>query len=162
MYKIIFLDIDGVLNGWDNIVKIAGFFKLYKFVDFYGIYFRKMLHLSKIVKKTGAVVVLSSTWRYGWDKIYSKYSRQYWLHWYFDKFNIRVIDITPRLDRRGDEIKWVLDNRWYAEHCKFIILDDEEFNYKDYFGEEFIKTSTNTKSGLTRKHVKKAIEILNR
>ena len=50
--KVIFLDIDGVLNiDSDRTISVE-----------------KIKLLSTIIKQTGAEVVLSSSWRYGWNE----------------------------------------------------------------------------------------------
>ena len=55
--KVIFLDIDGVLNSMSCKATIEGF----DFVED-----EKVALLKEIIDLTGAKVVLSSTWRYGW------------------------------------------------------------------------------------------------
>ena len=78
MIKYLFLDIDGVLNGYSRFTgicyKIFSKLHLLKFVkkhyDLFGVRTNKVKILSKIVKKTGAKVVISSSWRGGWFKPY--------------------------------------------------------------------------------------------
>ena len=76
--KVIFLDIDGVLNGnsyfTGALVKLK-MRKLFRFIekkfnrDLYGVHKDKVRRLAKIVHKTGAKVVMSSSWRDGyWSK----------------------------------------------------------------------------------------------
>ncbi len=55
--KVIFLDIDGVLNSMSCKATIEGF----DFVED-----EKVVLLKEIIDLTGDKVVLSSTWRYGW------------------------------------------------------------------------------------------------
>ena len=55
--KVIFLDIDGVLNSLDCKEKIEG----YLFVED-----KKIALLKELIDATGAKIVLSSTWRRGW------------------------------------------------------------------------------------------------
>ena len=81
-YKIIFLDIDGVLNGytfWNvfgwNIISSLKIERLNRWymniTDPVGIHERKVKRLAKIVKKTGAKIVLSSSWRKSlWRRYY--------------------------------------------------------------------------------------------
>ena len=57
--KVIFLDVDGVLNDVRTKSRTAMGFQ---FVDT-----SKILRLKKIVEKTGAKIVLSSDWRYDRD-----------------------------------------------------------------------------------------------
>ena len=74
--KVIFLDIDGVLNGWDlseyvkyNIWNIIHFKKIKDFIRSLSHYTdidkKRVRRLGKICNKTGAQVVLSSSWRNG-------------------------------------------------------------------------------------------------
>ena len=65
--KIIFLDIDGVLNCATTTKRLDACFE-FNFVDT-----RKVLRLRDIVERTGAKLVLSSTWRFGAD------SKAFWL-----------------------------------------------------------------------------------
>lgn len=188
--KVIFLDIDGVLNGWDfpeyvkysiwSIVsskKTKDFIrtKLSRYVD---IDKKRVKRLGKICKKTGAKVVLSSSWRNG--LIHHTGARYYdsdrnRLFWnLIDKYHIEIIGKTPRLEtsyKREDEIK-----AWLSEHENeienYIILDDEDADlqsfvcnhlvktsHKDYEG--YIACSERKWSGLAREHIKQAIKILN-
>lgn len=65
--KIIFLDIDGVLNCSTS--------KSFCHDDLYGIITGidsdKVKRLAKIVEITGAEIVLSSDWKDGWNKYYT-------------------------------------------------------------------------------------------
>ena len=70
--KVIFLDIDGVLNGYNkwntlgfDISKFLHIEKFYKkIVEPFGVHERKVKRLAKIVKRTGAKIVMSSSWRF--------------------------------------------------------------------------------------------------
>jgi hypothetical protein len=182
-YKIIFLDIDGVLNGYnffDLIIwKISSLLHIQKYYkshrkDPFGIHIEKLKRLAKIIEHTNAKVVLSSSWRRQYFKPYSeKDEKQKLLYDLFTEYNIDVIDKTPELNQyysRCDEILlWLRDHLNYVD--RYIILDDENFDL-DYFGENFIQTSSikedeiikgywRENTGLKRKHVKKAIKLLN-
>ena len=212
--KIIFLDIDGVLNGYNkwNIFgyKIADKLNIKKYykkiIDPFGVHKSKVKRLAKIVRKTGAKVVLSSSWRYRYWKYANsmtvnknEYDPSKWsnneydndiekLYWLFKKFNIDVIDITERYSgercRRDIEIqswlneyessKYYMTQEEYDPITNYIILDDENMILLNYHGDErFIQTSSIyigqdivglgvEDTGLKRKHVKLAIQILNR
>lgn len=186
--KIIFLDIDGVLNGWDfseyvkyNVWNIVPSKKIKDFIRSLSHYTdvdkKRVRRLGKICKKTGAKVVLSSSWRNGllrhsgaryYDSDRNK------LFWdLIDKYHIEVIGKTPRLRmsyKREDEIK-----AWLSEHNEvenFIILDDEDADLQSFVGNHLVKTSHKDYagyiacserkwSGLAKEHVKQAIKILN-
>ena len=107
--KVIFLDVDGVLNSDEYFDKIRN-------LDIQGIQreidIEKIKLLKKAIDETGAKVVLCSSWRY---TIY--------------------VDTTPFLEnKRGLEIKqWLSDNENVED---FVILDDEIF---DSYDQELIK-----------------------
>lgn len=183
--NIIFLDIDGVLNGynnwnlfWWNIVCLTKNKKLRhwyaKLTNPFGIHERKVKRLAKIVRVTNSKVVMSSSWRFHWHN--TPYKKQFKnekkLTDLLNKYNIKVIDITPRsLDRRRD--KEIMG--WLAKHehmvRRFVILDDERYDLECFADTHLIQTSSINKgkmimgyakenTGLKNKHVKKAIAIL--
>lgn len=186
--KIIFLDIDGVLNGYgfrdrfimyplfkifNKLGKSKEFKSLY---DVFGIHERKIKNLSMIISKTDAKVVISSSWRGTWYEKYEKTSdRNKRLHDLISKYNIQVIGITGKTrpgSHRALEIKEWLQT--HKEFCveSFVILDDEKFDFLNIYPENLVLTS-NPKinivkgywyenTGLKRKHVKEAISILNK
>ena len=184
--KIIFLDCDGVLNGY-NFWSLLGW-KLaclshseyikdwYRRVtDPFGVHERKVKRLAKIIKKTDAKVVMSSSWRFGWwNTLYEDmFDDQRKLTDLLNKYNIEVIDITPKSPdgRRDKEIlAWLSKHEDEVE--SFVILDDERFDLECFVDSNLVETSSVLKgdiikgnwrenTGLKRKHVKKAIGILN-
>jgi hypothetical protein len=104
--KIIFLDIDGVLNC----KKTANPRKLPYVVD------RRLLaRFKRLLDRTGAKVVLSSTWRYDPAGLFSA------KHW-----GIPFVGATPDMPKRPrrDEIC-----AWLKKHPKvtrFVVIDDED------------------------------------
>jgi hypothetical protein len=112
--KVIFLDIDGVLNTHFTTRRIWCF----TFVDT-----RKVLRLRNIVERTGAQLVLSSTWRIA-DTPMSKMCLDR-LKEEFERVRCPVwVDTTPHLSgcKRQKEIY-----AWLALHPEvdnFVILDD--------------------------------------
>ena len=181
--KVIFLDIDGVLNGynlWTDLGwRIACFLhikELYrKLTDVSGVHERKVKRLAKIVHKTGAKVVMSSSWRgYFWKVPYDeKTGNQKKLADLLNKYNIEVIDITPKSPdgRRDKEIlTWL--SRHEDEVENYVILDDERFDLECFVGSKLVQTSTaafgeiirghwSEDTGLKNKHIKEAVKILN-
>lgn len=183
MMKIIFLDIDGVLNNYGSAYDLLygvldkmhlrrAFMRNY---DIFGIRKRNVKLLSKIIKKTGAKVVLSSSWRGSWYMDYDlKSPRQKLLEDMLRKYNIEVIGITPRIScdghyshRAHEIVQWLSQHE--SEVGNFIILDDESFDLQVFKDKELILTSDKVRifgreyryHGLRMKHVKRAIEILN-
>jgi hypothetical protein len=162
MDKIIFLDIDGVLN-----VIPQGF-------DDYGAKFHKDFehNLKWIIEQTEAKIVISSTWRMSGLKV----MREMW-----EKRGLagEVIDITPTevdvvergtcefydLVDRGHEIQqWIDDNN---VKCYCIIDDDNDMlpSQKN----NFVRTANNQSHpdcidigyGLTKQCAERVVEILN-
>lgn len=142
--KIIFLDIDGVLNCYGDFKKPDEIYVLNKLM---------IRRFHRIVKQTGAEVVLSSTWR-----LYDKHMA------YLRENNVNFIDVTIdlkvpysiRYGRRGAEIEV-----WLKEHKdveRYVILDDV-WDFLDEQRPFFIQTDWC--NGLLLKHVKQAINILN-
>lgn len=158
--KIIFLDIDGVLNvipqGHDA---FGGIFHS-DFVD----------NLNRIIDETDAKIVISSSWRHsGLQKMLDM--------WEFRNLPGEVIGVTPDLYRfldfegertmvRGDEIQAVLNI--HPEITHYVILDDDTDMLKHQLG-NFVQTSNNINHpdcidigyGLTKECTNKAIRILN-
>ncbi len=121
--KVIFLDIDGVMNSTDYIIKnnIKG---LITEIDPKAI---QMLKFALDV--TGAQIVLSSSWRES-HKYYEK------LKELFSKYDINLNEKTPIYNngKRGLEIKQYLKEHPNIE--QYLILDDEIF---DFYEDEELK-----------------------
>jgi hypothetical protein len=163
MDKILFLDIDGVLNvipqGHD---KYGGIFHKH---------FEDNLYL--IVELTGAKIVISSSWRHsGLEEMQAM--------WKDRKLPGEVVGITPDeqdvvhasrcefYDQvcRGHEIQLYIDTHKIEKYC--IIDDDKDMLAQQYAN--FVHTANNSDHadcidigyGLTHKCAMKAIEILNK
>lgn len=160
--KVIFLDIDGVLN-----VIPQG-------RDKYGSCFHKHFeeNLKWIVEETNAKIVISSTWRFSGIEIMKEM-------WGKRALPGDIIDVTPFTSvmtdydasfseraERGNEIRDWLNKNGGVE--KYVILDDDN----DMLPEQqdfFVKCSENQHHedcidigyGLTRQCAEKAIKILN-
>ena len=104
--KVIFLDIDGVLNC----EKTPNPRKFPYIVD------AELLgRLRQLLERTGASVVLSSTWRYDPAGIFSA-----------THYGIPFIDVTPDLPKepRCKEIlRWLRQN---PEVSRYVVIDDED------------------------------------
>lgn len=149
--KVIFLDIDGVLN-----VYCEG-------RDEYGCTFHNHFeeNLRWIINQTKAKIVISSTWRFSGLEIL----KEMW-----DKRGLpgEVIDITPDLNnlKRGDEIQHWLDNN---KVINYVIVDDDN-DMLEIQKNNFVQTSGNYDHldcvdvgyGLTRKCSERIVEILNK
>lgn len=166
MKKVLFLDIDGVLdterhheysykNGIDN-------------SDEYGYLFDAVAvkNLERIVNETGADIVISSSWKYsGLSTLLDMWSER--------GLPGRVIDITPDTESDDFLLNADLENmdflsckgyeigEWLTAHgknvCSYAILDDEQEmlpEQQNYF------VQTNPTVGITEEDAEKAIAIL--
>ena len=182
--NVIFLDIDGVLNGY-NFWNLLGWNIISKFnsdrlkswyrdiTEPFGVHERKVKRLAKIVHNTmNTKVVISSCWRIELQSNNLSYAERKLLD-LFDKYDIKIYDYTPVLPSRKREneiMAWLFRN---PQVNKFIILDDENFDLQSFIGKELIQTSSVPRgryikgkwyenTGLKNKHVRQAIKMLNR
>lgn len=161
--KVIFLDIDGVLN-----VELSE-------RDAYGKLFHPHLvdNLRHIIEQTGANIVTTSTWK-------SKGLKTLQRMWYDRNLPGNVIDITPYCDEvakdngiefydditRGHEVQHWLDRHSYVTN--WVMIDDDLDIMPEQY-KNFVRTANNKNHpdsldigfGLTRICAEKAIEILN-
>ena len=161
MNKYIFLDIDGVLNSNDWFEKNRNTKECVEIDP------SKVKLLKEIVDCTGAKIILSSTWRSLGRRDHRPDHEMYiYLLNSLKRFGLSIADHTPYINQnRPQEI-----NEWLKENCdiantRFISLDDD-YRYSEYgkYGIEdcLIKTSFyENNGGLQRRHVDRAIEILN-
>lgn len=128
--KVIFLDIDGVLNSDEYFEKTTN-------LNIQGIEseidVEKIKLLKKAIDETGAKIVLSSTWRY--------LRKVQYLKDLLSHYSISIMDSTPFFEnKRGVEIE-----QWLVNHPEvedFVILDDEFFDfYERGLLEKLIKMS---------------------
>lgn len=156
--KIIFLDIDGVLNCQTSRSRCG---------KYLGIDNDKILLLKDIVNQTGAIIVLISTWKYGWQsRAEDKYKQDElanYLDRKFKKFGLEVHDkvldsLAGFYFSRGESI---LEYTYCKDIESYVIIDDFQFDY-DGCGltDNYVKTDNSR--GLTEENAKKAIDILNR
>ena len=166
MKKIIFLDIDGVLNSGRWFAKIGG----EPDADGYGISFDPVAVdcLGRIISETGAEIVISSSWKWlGLDTMRNM--------WKDRNLPGKIIGITPNsvsdellidadIDSmelfhiRGEEIK-----EWLKKHgkrvCNYVIIDDMDNMLP---GQQSHFVQTNPEMGITEDDAEKAIAILNK
>ena len=138
--KVLFLDVDGVLNTYES----GGLFTLNK---------KRLKLLQQVVDETGCSIVLSSTWRkdsYAFNKLKKRLSYRGLIisgHTRTDYFKER--------QTRGDEIKDWCDSRNIIEYA---IIDD----HNDMLEEQQDKfVQTDSYEGLTEEKVIELIEVLN-
>lgn len=174
--KVIFLDIDGVLNAYNYfytaVYDIFGFFGQRKWLvnhfDVFGVRTYRVFLLWLIVKFTKADIVLSSSWRYGYLNPETRSGRQIELAKKLGWFGLSICDVTKRLHMRGDEIQTYLNE--HPNIKNYVIIDDEKFDIVDIMGADHLVITSYGKeiqghpyenTGLKPKDVIKAIKILN-
>lgn len=159
--KVIFLDVDGVLNsiGWmkKNNGKKRGNCEINP---------ENVKMLKEIVDKTGAKIVLSSTWRNVDETDGEPRHPMYdYLVGELRKFRIEIFSRTPLINNnRPKEIKVWLDETSFNVET-FVIIDDD-FSENDYERQGIFNRLVKTQfwdidGGLQEKHVKRAIKLLN-
>lgn len=149
--KVIFLDIDGVLNSEQYIRECDGC----------GIVIdpSKMVLLKQIVDATDAKIVLSTSWREHWSKDAAQCdSTGVLMNSVFGAYGMQIFDKTLQLHtRRETEIKSWLDKN--PDVKKYVVLDDMLLSGAFLTG-HFVKTSSYF-GGLDEMDVRNAIGILN-
>jgi len=127
--NIVFLDIDGVLNTHDYLVKQVEQDGISSYQAQFNFCPDSLENLKQIVEETDAKIVISSTWRISFKCAYDDPHRKFWKAIMKNLASIgihkRVIGITPSLNDtriRGEEIKSWLSNN---QVNNFVIIDDD-------------------------------------
>lgn len=158
--KVIFLDVDGVLNSEVSREQERNNFDNWMEHEVSEMHVN---NLKKIVDATGAQIVLSSSWRFDHPKATGRDFIVDPLMKVLDRklkaVGLDIIDVTPDLRGkiRGAEIQDWLDR--HSEVERFVILDDD-VDMNDEQKPFFVNTTF--KNGLTDELANKAIEILNK
>ena len=149
--KVIFLDIDGVVNCYDTKERAPS--------RVIGVEQRLIAHIKEIVDATGAKLVLSSTWRKDWAFNIMNGKDWHYLRDEFAKQGLYFLDYTPsrRDSHRGEEIKEWLESTGYDVES-YVIIDDEMFDIRDLHEGHMVRTSSI--DGIKPGAVKMAIQIL--
>lgn len=152
--KVIFIDVDGVLNCATTTKRLACCHE-FPLVDT-----RKVLRLRNIVERTGAQLVLSSTWRFGADPKAFFLEREALRELVAEFRRLRCslwFDVTPYLPSTK---RWQEINAWLILHevDNFIILDDwGEDEFRPMMG-RLVKCDP--RFGLTKERAELAIKML--
>ncbi len=168
----IFLDIDGVIQPFSSLKrenynldkvqkKIAKNFNnnnylTYDKYDLGAVYFDwhkdAITNLNKLIKKTNAILVISSSWR-----VFCSFQmlKDYFTLHDLDSF---IIDVTPIISKndRGEEI-----NSYLSQNLKiknFVIIDDLDLGISKIFPQNFVHITNS--SYFSSQYYKKALEIL--
>jgi hypothetical protein len=165
--KIVFLDVDGVLNSAHWWKVRTGVPEEANKADYahYSIDPSAVLRLNRLLDESGAVCVLSSTWRtmYPLPDMQSHLVRR--------GFTGRLLGATPnhashkmvkdergRWTRRGNEIQaWLNMLGPKNQPGSFVILDDDDD--MAHLANRLVKTKFD--HGLTDENVNEALEVLN-
>lgn len=159
--KIIFLDIDGVLNYQEFYAQEGRETdETWPYCDLCP---KAIDILNHITDSTGAKIVISSSWRIGrpLEELQTELSKR--------GIKGEIIDVTPYLRFthssivRGNEIhSWMMSNERligkYYDFEQYVILDDDSdmlYRHRDNF------VHTNWLKGLTMNHAEESITILN-
>ncbi len=159
--KAIFLDVDGVLNFVGTDAKSPSGYR--------GIVDKLVDNLSYVVKNTGAIIVLSSSWRHDISlpalEPISPEGR-----YLINKLKRHGLHLSSKTDdyarsRPHAIIEWIQNNTMEGELTHWVVLDDEIWLYDNIDSiapQEFMQhvVITNEASGLTKENADKAIEIL--
>jgi len=151
--KIIFLDIDGVLNSSNFLYKKNKKKNGERALN--QIDPKTIKLLNKIIEITNAKIVISSAWRI----LYSVEEITRFLKYH--KLVGEIIDETPKgiSGKRGDEIQdWLNHNTKKYNIESFAIIDDNSDMV--HLKHKLIQTKFET--GLLKEHIEKVIEILNK
>lgn len=147
--NIIFLDVDGVINSVNNLIKVYN--ETHKSHSDYSYPFDPncLQNLKELVSETKSSLVISSTWRHsprGMKKLLEALNE-----YDLDKL---VIGCTPVLGlSRGAEIKKYLSDSKFIDTVNFVILDDDS-DMGDLLP---YLVHTDRQVGLTKKNVQQAI-----
>ena len=153
--KCIFVDVDGVLNCAKTTKRLDISYE-FLFVDT-----RKVLRLRDIVERTGAKLVLSSTWRFGAEQGAFYIEREALRELVAEFRRVRCplwFSITPYLPRAK---RWQEINAWLILHPEvdeFIILDDWGEDEFRPMMDHLVKCDP--RKGLTKERAELAIKML--
>lgn len=163
---IVFLDFDGVLNHFTHFVGLNHRVAADCLTDALSFDHAAVARLNVIVERTGAEVVISSSWRTRHDDSGALAFPLPVLRSLLERhgFRGRVADITPRLHRspdgeprvRGHEIQAWIDAQPAGTVGPFVVLDDDA----DMAHLEARTVRTSMDTGLLDEHVERAVALL--
>lgn len=155
--RVLFIDVDGVLNDLQFDKRNVGFFDV-----------KKIKMLAKIVEATKARIVLSSTWRYlkDCDEKKEPQAANMWkcLNNTFTKYGMQISDITPVIDgNRPKEISEYLKTHenlsWCSIEDDFSAADYEKYGISEYLVQTKYFVNKSADGGLKEEHIEKVMQI---
>ena len=161
--NVLFLDIDGVLNSkyWDESHQME--ISDGKYIDT-----EKVQLLSKVVKRTKAIIVLHSGWRFWFDEDLKPTRKEAeHLSYLLEKEGMTIAGLTPdltteeiRRTKKFSKVKAKEILAWLKDHPdteKWLVLDDLDLHNDEIAGHQVM---TDSELGLTDEDVEKAIMML--
>lgn len=156
--KVIFLDIDGVLNSEEFL----------KSNESEAIDRANVRVLKNIIGKTGAVIVMSSAWRLWFDdNMMPKEGYSQCLYDIFCEFDIKLFGKTPDFSNEEIRFKKTFSHvkakeiiAWLSEHetiDKYVVLDDLDLRDEEV-NAHLIRT--NGQVGITEEDAKRVIYMI--
>jgi len=161
--KVIFLDVDGVLNSleWDERSKV-------EISEGVLVDESKVKLLAHLVRRSEAKVILHSGWRFWFDAGMNPLRKEAaHLSMLLEKEGVRIDGVTPdltteeiRKEKRFSQVKaeeiltWLKRNEGVTE---WVVIDDLDL-HNDEIGAHQIKTDA--RIGLTKEKIKKAEKML--
>jgi len=157
--NVIFLDIDGVLNSEEFLKKNED-----EAIDRNNVSI-----LKNIIDKTGAVIVMSSGWRFWLDEnMMSKERYSQCLYDILCEFDIKLFGKTPdfsteemRTNKTFSYVKAKEIIAWLNEHeviCKYVVMDDFDLRNEE-INSHLVRT--NAEVGLTGDDAKRVFDMIN-
>ncbi len=162
--KVIFLDVDGVLNSMAYYQNVEDVFEEAIDPD-------KVKNLARIVAETGANIVLTSSWRGGWEKKLSECGEDgAILTRALAAQNVTIFDKTGassvyrREGRSLEVLEWMKNcPKLYGEKVEqFVIIDDNDFGWAKHHLDAYWVETDFLGPALDEEHTDEAIAILNK
>ena len=171
--KVIFLDVDGVLNSEHCFKKEhKRYERTHEIRVDKDLDKRFIKNLKWLVNKTGAKIVLSSSWRG-----LVKKDKNHYLHKYLEEQGLKIYDYTPNVGlERGIDIQEWLNH--HLDVTNIVILDDESdmCHLKEYLVKTKFRSCFKTKKekyiylpwlwffleGLTKFKCRQAVGVLDK
>ena len=168
--KVLFLDVDGVLNSTETFARRRKAWETAKEADVNAVldeYAWPLGHLDKelvcnlnpIVEQTKCSIVLSSSWRL----VCQLENFRQWVSQKGFKYPDTIIDRTPNLAMRSEDLRRGTEiMAWMEIHqgiTRYAILDDDGFDIQPMHPKTYVNTDGN--EGLTLEKVEAVVKILN-
>ena len=151
--KIIFLDIDGVLN--------SARYDAERSAEQGNIDETRLPLLKYLVDATDARLVLISSWRKHWDRDVALCDGiGLELNELFARYGLTIMDKTPELmdfDRPWEVRRWLAEHKDQVE--SYVIFDDIPWGWGE-LEERHVRTDFRVGRGLEERHVNRALELL--